>query len=103
MKTIRENYNRTQYRNQRNTVSPAVKDTSTMQLLHLSLREHQRRGNGKIVRVRGPGRLLRICNSFKSLPNQDLNSDNILDMLTQRWGNPKFQLLNEGLQATNDY
>lgn len=58
VETITENQNCTQCRNQQFIVSPAPVGIPLPWLLHLRLKEHQRRGNRKFVRARIPGSLL---------------------------------------------
>lgn len=51
--TITENSNQSQYKEQVTLWCPAPADASTVQLLHLRLRDNCGRGSGKIGRARG--------------------------------------------------
>lgn len=76
VETITENQDCTQCRNQQFIVSPAPVGIPPSWLLHLWLKEHQRRGNRKFVRARIPGSLLWNSHSYKGLhkENQDNSS-----------------------------
>ena len=57
METITENLNQSECR----VVEPSPKDAFTVQLLHLRLKDHCRRGDRKIVRSKGQEFAVRLC------------------------------------------